>query len=77
MTMIDMDQDEEGVVVEECGICGGDIIIEPDCEEEDVVYCNDCEAEYLIRSMDPVRLQLLDDDDEIDDDDESYKEEYD
>ncbi len=75
--MIDMDQEEEGVLIEECGICGGDIIVEPDCEEDDVVYCNDCEAEYLIRSMDPLRLHLLDDDmdEELDedDDDEDYE----
>ena len=77
--MIDMNADEEGVMVEECGICGGDIIVELDCEEDDVVYCNDCEAEYLVRSMDPLRLQLLDDDIDTDlsDDDDAYDEEYD
>ncbi len=43
-TMIDKENDEEGVQVEECAICGGDIIIDGFCEEDDMVYCNDCEA---------------------------------
>ncbi len=74
--MIDPDNiEEEESLVEECGICGGDIIIDSYCEEDDIVYCNDCEAEYLIRSVDPIRLKRLDDD--IDDTDDAYNEEYD
>ena len=61
-TMVDRDTDEEDVQVEECSICGGDIIVDSYCEEEDIVYCNDCEAEFLIRSLDPLRLKLIDDD---------------
>ena len=76
--MVDPEHDEEDVQVEECEICGGDILIDSFCEEEDVVYCNDCEAEYLIRSLDPIRLKLLDDDidtDIDDDEDDTYDEE--
>lgn len=73
--MIDKESDEEDLQVEECSICGGDIIIDAFCEEDDVVYCNDCEAEYLIRSLDPIRLILLDDE-ESDDDRDDYDEEY-
>lgn len=77
--MVDTDNNEEDVQIEECTICGGDIIIDSYCEEEDVVYCNDCEAEYLIRSIDPIRLKLFDDDidTDIDDADDTYDEEYD
>lgn len=77
--MVDTENNEDDVQVEECGVCGGDIIIDSYCEEEDVVYCNDCEAEYLIRSLDPIRLKLLDDDIDTDGDgaDDSYDEEYD
>lgn len=76
--MVERENDEEDVQVEECSVCGGDIIIDGFCEEDDVVYCNDCEAEYLIRSVDPLRLKLLDDDidSEIDDSDDNYDEEY-
>ena len=78
-TMAETDGTEEDALIEECGICGGDIIIDSYCEEEDIVYCNDCEAEYLIRTVDPIRLKLLDDDidTDVDDSDDTYDEEYD
>ena len=72
--MIDRENDEDDLLIEECTICGGDIIIDGYCEEDDVVYCNDCEAEYLIRSLDPIRLKLLDD--EGDDGEDDFDEEY-
>jgi len=77
--MVDRENDEEDVQIEECSICGGDIIVDGFCEEEDIVYCNDCEAEFLIRSLDPLRLKLLDDDidADIDESDDRYGEEYD
>ena len=77
--MVDTEGNEDEVLIEECGICGGDIIIDSYCEEEDIVYCNDCEAEYLIRTVDPIRLKLLDDDidTDVDDTDDTYDEEYD
>jgi hypothetical protein len=76
--MVDRENDEEDVQVEECSICGGDIIVDGFCEEEDIVYCNDCEAEFLIRTLDPLRLKLLDDDidADIDESDDRYGEEY-
>ncbi len=74
--MVDTDNSEDDVLVEECTICGGDIIIDSYCEEDDIVYCNDCEVEYLIRSVDPIRLKLLDDDidTDIDDTEDTYDE---
>ena len=73
--MIDeKENDEDDLVVEECAVCGGDIIIDGYCEEDDVVYCNDCEAEYLIRSLDPIRLKLIDEEDREEDDfDDDYE----
>jgi hypothetical protein len=78
-TMDDRESDEEDVQIVECSICGGDIIVDGFCEEEDIVYCNDCEAEFLIRSLDPLRLKLLDDDidADVDESDDRYGEEYD
>lgn len=77
--MVDKENEEDDIQIEECSICGGDIIVDNFCEEDDIVYCNDCEAEYLIRSVDPIRLKLLDEDidSDIDDADDSYDEEYD
>jgi lysine biosynthesis protein LysW len=72
--MVDRENDEEESQVEECTICGGDIIVDGYCEEDDIVYCNDCEAEYLIRSIDPIRLKRLDDED-VDEAEDSYDEE--
>lgn len=76
--MVDRENDEEDIQIEECSICGGDIIVDGFCEEEDIVYCNDCEAEFLIRTLDPLRLKLLDDDidADIDESDDRYGEEY-
>nr|WP_321467824.1 hypothetical protein [uncultured Desulfobulbus sp.] len=73
--MIDeKENDEDDLAVEECAVCGGDIIIDGYCEEDDVVYCNDCEAEYLIRSLDPIRLKLIDEEDREEDDfDDDYE----
>ena len=39
--MVDPEHDEEDVQIAECTICGGDIIIDSYCEEDDAVYCND------------------------------------
>ena len=72
--MVDRENDEEESQIEECTICGGDIIVDSYCEEDDIVYCNDCEAQYLIRSTDPIRLKRLDDAD-VDDAEDSYDEE--
>ena len=73
--MVDNDNDEDDIQIDECTICGGDIIIDAFCEEEDIVYCNDCEAEYLIRSVDPVRLKLLDEhDDDAGDGEDNFDE---
>jgi alpha-aminoadipate/glutamate carrier protein LysW len=75
--MVDRENDEDDIQIEECSICGGDIIVDSYCEEEDVVYCNDCEAEFLIRSIDPLRLKLLDGDPdaELDEPDDRYDDE--
>ncbi|MGI6638739.1 MAG: hypothetical protein ACOX4Z_06735 [Desulfobulbus sp.] len=77
--MVDLEKDDEDALVEECSICGGDIYIDSDCEEEDIVYCNDCEAEFLVHSLDPLRLTLLDDDldDEGDSEEDDFDEDYD
>jgi alpha-aminoadipate carrier protein LysW len=73
------ENEEDDVLVEECAICAGDIIVDGYCEEEDIVYCNDCEAEYMIRSLDPLSLTLLNDDleSDLDESPDKYDEDYD
>ena len=39
--------------------CGRDIRIYYDHEVGDEVYCEECEREYLIRSIQPLRLEPL------------------
>lgn len=77
--MADSDKDDDDALVTECSVCGGDIYIDSDCDEEDVVYCNDCEAEFLVRSLEPLRLTLLDDDmgAEGSDEEEGFDEDFD
>lgn len=77
--MVDRENDDDDIQIEECSVCGGDIIVDGFCEEEDVVYCNDCEAEFMIRSLDPLRLKLLEDDvdADMDDADDRFDEEFD
>ncbi|NLX18415.1 MAG: hypothetical protein GXY53_03920 [Desulfobulbus sp.] len=76
--MVSRENDEENVLIEECVVCGGDIVVDEFCEEEDVVYCNDCETEFLIRSLDPLQLEQIDmdSDEDIDELDDGYDEDY-
>ncbi len=42
-----------------CPACGGNIRIYYDHEVGDYVYCEECEREFLIRSLSPIRLEYL------------------
>ncbi|MCF8055808.1 MAG: hypothetical protein K9K37_04100 [Desulfocapsa sp.] len=42
-----------------CMVCGGDIRIYYDNEVGDEVFCDECEREYRIYSMQPVKLEAL------------------
>ena len=42
-----------------CMSCGGDIRIYHDNEIGDEVFCEDCEREFRIRRLRPVRLEPL------------------
>lgn len=47
----------------DCGACDSFISIASSIKRGDVVYCEDCDAEYLIKSRKPLRLEMLDDED--------------
>ena len=61
----------------ECEICGGEIVLEDGLAEDDIVYCEECEAEYVVSSLDPLVLTPLDEDDFDEDSEEGIDEFYD
>lgn len=54
-----------------CDVCDGDIAIDFYFDTGDLVCCEECDSEYVIKSRDPIMLSLIVDDyyDESDDDD--------
>jgi Alpha-aminoadipate carrier protein LysW-like, globular domain len=62
----DMDEEETNYAV--CEICDSDIAIDFYSEPGDTVSCDDCGAYYTLQSINPIRISLLDGDE----DDESY-----
>ena len=59
---------EEEVRFGICDICDNEIPIEFYCARGDSIFCEECSAEYLIKSLRPLRLMLL----EADYDDDFY-----
>lgn len=55
-----------------CPTCGGKIKIYYDHGTGDEVYCEDCEREFLLVSMIPLRLEPLEQYDDYYFDDEDY-----
>ena len=43
-----------------CPTCGGDIKIYYDHEPGDEVYCEDCERDFQIIALYPIRIEALD-----------------
>lgn len=62
------DLDEEGTKLVMCKICDSDIIIDFYSEVGDTVSCDDCGAFYILQSLSPVKISLINEDG----DDESY-----
>ena len=66
-------EEEERFVM--CEVCEEDIVIEFYVDKGDLVGCEECGSEFIVKSRDPVRLFLLDNEfDEYEDDylDEDY-----
>lgn len=66
---------EEEERVAECGVCGGDIVLEHYLDRGDLIYCDECESEYVIKSNYPLRLVLIEDDEFDDEFDDEYDDE--
>jgi hypothetical protein len=63
------DVDEEDSRFALCEICDSDIMIDFYSELGDTVSCDDCGAFYILQSVSPVRISLV----EGEDDDESCR----
>ena len=60
-------QYESGTRFGRCELCNNEIPIEFYFDKGEVVICSDCSSEYIIQSLRPVRLMLVDEDYEDDD----------
>lgn len=70
----------ENEQIVDCESCDGVISLEFYLRSGDVVCCEECGAEYLVNSRKPLRLQLLEEDDDFDEDedeDEGFDEDED
>ncbi len=63
------DMDEEGTKFAMCKICDSDIIIDFYSDVGDTVSCDDCGAFYILQSLSPIKISLINEDG----DDESYE----
>lgn len=59
-----------------CPMCGGEIEIFEDTNEGDILSCDECGREFEVASRKPIKLNLLDPDDEFDayDEDDEFDE---
>ena len=67
-------QFEEDERFAKCHVCHEAIAIEYYLDRDDVVYCDECDSEYVLQSRDPVRISLIVDD--IDDYDNAFFDDY-
>lgn len=59
----------------ECKVCDGTILLEPYVARGDMIHCDECESNYIIKSRNPVQMVLLikeDIEEEYDEDDDLY-----
>ena len=57
-----------------CPECSEDVYVDADSEQGDIVSCDECGTDLEIVGLDPIELDVYEDDDtdDFDDDDESY-----
>lgn len=57
-----------------CHVCHEDIVIDYYLERDDVIYCEECDSEYVLTSRNPIRISLLNDN--LDDYDDDFFDDY-
>ena len=55
-----------------CPVCDEEVYVDADAEQSDVVNCDECGADLIVVGLDPVELDVYDDEagDDFDDDDD-------
>lgn len=53
-----------------CPECEADVHVDTDTDKGDVVTCEECSSKLEVVGLDPVELDMVDEDDDADDDDE-------
>lgn len=53
-----------------CPECEADVHVDTDAEKDDVVACEECGTELQVVGLDPVELDIVEEDDLGDEDDE-------
>jgi alpha-aminoadipate carrier protein LysW len=59
-----------------CPDCEADVHVDIDSDKGDVVTCDECGSQLEIVGLDPVELDIAEEDDDDDLDDEDEEEEY-
>ena len=59
-------EEEERIV--QCDACDGEILLAFYVDRGDMLSCDECGAEYIVKSRHPAKLVLLEEEDEDDDD---------
>jgi len=57
-----------------CPECDADVHVDTDSDKGDAVTCAECESKLEIVGLDPVELDIIDDDEDFDDDEEDEDE---
>ncbi len=65
---------EEEVKFGRCELCGNEIGIEFYYDKGDIIFCNECSAEYKLKSRHPLHIELVDADYDDNDYDDFYEE---
>lgn len=53
-----------------CPECEADVHVDTDTDKGDVVTCEECSSKLEVVGLDPVELDMVDEDDDPDDDDD-------
>ena len=53
-----------------CPECEADVHVDTDADKGDIVSCEECGTDLEIVGLDPVELDIVEDEDDLDEDDE-------
>lgn len=68
---------EQKMATGKCDNCDEEIVLETDDEVGDYISCDECGAEQEIKSLNPVKLEIIEQESDLDDDDDEDEDEDD